>query len=113
MSQLQPGGIYPVWASVAACGYPAPTSLDPNGLPSGGTAGVPDGTQLQNASTCSSCLPSGDSWDSTHDYLWVASNAPISNLYVPGASCSRARRSRRRSQNSDVETGPGGSGYDH
>ena len=32
MTQLQPGGIYPVWSSVAACGYPTPTSLDPNGM---------------------------------------------------------------------------------
>ena len=67
MSRLQSGGVSPVWSSVAACGYPTPTSLDPNGMASGGTAGVPDGTVLQDVATCSSCLPSGDSWNDSAD----------------------------------------------
>ena len=83
MSQLQPGGIYPVWSSVAACGYPTPTSLDPNGMASGGTAGVPDGTVLQNVATCS-CLPSGRLMGRFGRLAVVTSNTTLSGLYVPG-----------------------------
>ena len=114
MSQLQPGGIYPVWPSVANCGYPTPTSLDPNGMRSGGTAGVPDGTVLQNASTCTSCLPPGVSW-SSNGYLWVGRSVTLSNLYIPGGLVLANSGISATLQNSEVvvpSPGKGSTGYD-
>ncbi|MBV9803576.1 MAG: hypothetical protein JO130_10315 [Solirubrobacterales bacterium] len=111
LSQLRSGGgtPYPVWSSVIACHYPAPTSLDPNGASSGGTAGVPDGTTLQNASTCG-CLPAGDSWNSSGGYLSIDGTGTVSNLYVPG-SVYIGTSSPVTIQDSDIEVAPGGSGY--
>ncbi|MBV9803574.1 MAG: hypothetical protein JO130_10305 [Solirubrobacterales bacterium] len=110
MSQLRTGGStqYPVWSSVVGCGYPAPTSLDPNGASSGGTAGVPDGTTLRNASTCG-CLPSGDSWNAS-GYLYVNGTGTLNDLYVPG-SVYIATSGTLTLQNSNIEVQPGGSGY--
>ncbi len=110
MSQLQSGSIYPAWQSVAACGYPAPTSIDPNGLSSGGTAGVPDGTALRNAKTCG-CLPAGDSWSSS-GYVYVDSTATLSDLYVPGGIViANSSVGPLTIQDVDVEGAPGGDGY--
>ena len=110
MSQLQSGSIYPAWQSVAACGYPTPTSLDPNGLASGGTAGVPDGTVLQNAKTCG-CLPAGDSW-SGGGYVYVDSTATLSDLYIPGGiAIANSSVGPLTIQDVDVEGAPGGDGY--
>ena len=110
MSQLQSGSVYPAWQSVAACGYPTPTSLDPNGLASGGTAGVPDGTVLQNAKTCG-CLPAGDSW-SGGGYVYVDSTATLSDLYIPGGiAIANSSVGPLTIQDVDVEGAPGGDGY--
>jgi hypothetical protein len=109
MSKLQPGGVYPDWSSVAACGYPTPTSIDPNGLASGGTAGVPDGTTLLNASTCG-CLPSGASW-SAGGYVFVRSNTTLTNLYIPGGVVLAGPGVSVTVQNSDIESPTNGTGY--
>jgi hypothetical protein len=102
MSQLQSDGVHPAWPSVAACGYPTPTSLDPNGMSSGGTAGVPDGTALKDVRTCG-CLPPGDGWNGSGGYLSVNNPTTLSGLYIPG-TLYIAGNFDITVQNSDVET---------